>query len=207
MKKLIYYGVAGVALVASSSYAQDVGKVLSSTPLVRQVATPRQVCRTETVAVQAPKSGAGALVGAIAGGAIGNAIGNGGGRAATTMLGIVGGSLIGDKIEGSSSAQWQQVQRCEWQQVFENQTVGYQVVYEYAGKQYSVEWPTEPGPTIPLQVHPTMPITTPAPHAMVIKPRLVVVDEPVVYTYSYDYPPPVRVYWGPGRWPNHYGNR
>lgn len=199
MKKLSYIWVALLAVASTPSIAQEAGKVLSSTPIIRQVLVPRQVCRTETVATQEPKSGAGALLGAIAGGAIGNAIGDGGGRAAATMMGIVGGSMLGDTIENQPAAQLQQVQRCSWQQVYENQAIGYQVVYEFAGKSYSVEWPTDPGATIPLQVSPAVP----GPSAS--QPAPLVVEHPV-YTRPYAYNPSVRILWGLGRWPGSYGH-
>ena len=62
-----------LVLAAGIVTAQEVGQVISTTPVMQQVGVPRQVCTTEQVAVQAPKSGTGALIGAIAGGAIGNA--------------------------------------------------------------------------------------------------------------------------------------
>jgi len=83
-----------------SVQAQEVGKVISSTPVIQQVAVPRQVCTTEQIVVQGQKSGAGAAMGAIAGGAVGNSMGQGSGRAAATMLGLFGGAILGEKIEG-----------------------------------------------------------------------------------------------------------
>jgi uncharacterized protein YcfJ len=207
MKPVRYIGLSLLAFIVTPGYAQEVGKVLSSTPVIRQVTVPRQVCHTETVAVQEPKSGAGALMGAIAGGAIGNAIGDGGGRAAATMLGMVGGSVLGDKIESQPNSQLQQVQRCEWQQVVENQTTGYRVVYEFAGKQYSVDMSSDPGPTIPLQVTPSVPAVTPAQQPAAAHPLPVVVDQPVVYASPYVYSSPVRIYWNLGRWPGPAGHR
>ena len=86
MKKLL---LLTAALVSSGlSFAQDVGRVMSTTPVIQQVGVPRKVCSNEQVAIQQPKSGAGALMGAIAGGAMGNAVGGGSGKAAATMLGI-----------------------------------------------------------------------------------------------------------------------
>jgi uncharacterized protein YcfJ len=93
-------------------------------------------------------------MGAIAGGAVGNAVGGGSGKTAATILGIVGGAMIGDNVEGSSPAQVQDVQRCTTQTFYENRTVAYNVVYEYAGKQYSVQMANDPGPTIQLQISP-----------------------------------------------------
>ena len=60
---------------------EEQGRVISSTPVIQQVAVPRQVCSDEVVTYEGRSSGAGALLGAVAGGAAGNAIGNGGGRA------------------------------------------------------------------------------------------------------------------------------
>ena len=154
MKKLITF----VAVVATSglSMAQEVGRVVSSMPVIQQISVPRQVCTTEQVTSPANKSGAGALMGAIAGGAMGNAVGGGNGKTAATVLGLFGGAILGDKIEGAPLAQTQDVQRCTTQNFYENRTVGYNVVYEFAGKQYSVQLPSDPGPTIALQITPVI---------------------------------------------------
>lgn len=192
-------------LVAAPNFAQEVGQVLSATPIVRQVAAPRQVCRTETVAYQEPKSGTGALMGAIAGGAVGNAVGDGAGRAAATMIGIIGGAALGDTIESSPVHRQQQVQHCEWQQVYENQTAGYLVVYQYAGRNYTVEWPSDPGSTIALQV-------SPASAAPVTGTTITAPPGPAVIAYPVYAPPPiynpaVQIYWAMGRWPGRYWHR
>lgn len=152
MKKALLLSM--LACSATWSAAQEVGRVISSTPVVQQTAVPRQVCSQEQVVVQQSRSGAGAAMGAIAGGAVGNAFGSGGGRALATLIGVVGGALLGDRVEGSPTPQVQQVQNCSMQSFLENRVVGYNVQYEYAGKQYSVQMPTDPGPTIALQVTP-----------------------------------------------------
>jgi len=152
MKKLL---LLSTALLASGvTMAQEIGRVIYSTPVIQQIGVPRQVCTTETVAVQPQKSGAGALIGAIAGGAMGNAIGGGSGKAAATMIGLMGGAIVGDQIEGVPQSQLQNVQRCSVQNYYENRTVAYNVVYEFSGKQYSVQMPNDPGPTIRLQISP-----------------------------------------------------
>lgn len=154
MKKLL---LLSAALVSSGlSLAQEQGQVISSTPVIQQVGIPRQVCTNEQVAVQQSKSGAGALMGAIAGGAMGNAVGGGSGKAAATVLGIIGGAAIGDNIEGSPQTQVQNVQRCRTQTFYENRVVAYNVAYEYAGRQYSVQMPYDPGPNIQLQITPVI---------------------------------------------------
>lgn len=152
MKNFILFSAMFIA--SGVSFAQEVGRVISSTPVIQQFSVPRQVCTTEQVVVQQPKSGAGAIMGAIAGGAMGNAVGGGTGKAAATMIGIFGGAIAGDRIEGAPAAQLQNVQRCATQTFYENRPVAYNVVYEYAGKQYSLQMPNDPGPSIQLQVTP-----------------------------------------------------
>ena len=144
-------------LVSAAAQAQEVGKVISSTPIIQQVAVPRQVCNNQQVVTEGQKSGAGAAMGAIAGGAVGNALGNGGGRTAATVLGIFGGAILGDKIEGPSNPEVRNVQNCSQQMFYENRTMAYNVVYEFAGKQYTVQMPQDPGPTVRLQITPMVP--------------------------------------------------
>ncbi len=150
--------------------AQEVGNVISRTPVYQQVAVPRQVCTQTQVNVPGQTSGAGAAMGAIAGGAIGNAIGKGEGRALATMIGVIGGAIAGDKVEGPPLAQTQTQQTCTTQQVYENRLMGYNIVYEFAGKQYTVQLPKDPGPTIKLQITPmsAAPLETPGPEATVM---------------------------------------
>lgn len=152
MKKpiaLILFGLAA----AGAAQAQEFGRVISSVPVIQQVAVPRQLCTQQPVAVEQPNSGAGSLMGAIAGGAMGNAIGDGSGRALATVIGLVGGAMVGNRIEGSG-AQVQNYQQCSTQTYYENRAVGYNVTYEYGGRQYQVQMPNDPGPTIRLQVTP-----------------------------------------------------
>jgi len=157
MKKSVLVSALGVlaAFGSGTAGAEEVGRVISSSPVVQQVAMPRQVCNNQPMAVQQPNSGTGAVVGGLAGGAMGNAIssGSGSGRAAATVLGVIGGALLGNSIENSGSRA-QNVQQCSTQTFYENRTVGYNVRYEYAGREYSVQMPYDPGPTIRLQVSP-----------------------------------------------------
>lgn len=150
-----------ITLGSPQAQADEFGKVISSTPIIQQVAVPRQVCSNEQVVTPGQKSGAGAAMGAIAGGAVGNSMGQGSGRAAATMLGIFGGAILGDKIEGPGQAEVRNVQNCTQQMFYENRTMAYNVVYEFAGKQYSVQMPTDPGPTVRLQVTPVAPPPVP----------------------------------------------
>ena len=152
MKKLLLLSTS--LLCCAVALSQEVGRVVSSTPIIEQVGQPRNVCSTQQIAVQQPKSGAGALMGAIAGGAMGNAVGGGSGKAAATMIGLMGGAILGDSIEGAPMSQVQNVQSCNTQTFYENRVVAYNVVYQYAGKQYSVQMPNDPGPTVQLHISP-----------------------------------------------------
>ncbi len=140
---------------------QDIGRVISSTPVVQQVAVPRQVCSQQQVAVPQQKSGGGAAIGALAGGAIGNAIGQGSGNAAATILGIVGGAILGNNIEGERGSQVQNQQVCTTQTFYENRAVAYNVVYEFGGRQYTTQMAQDPGPYVRLQVTPVGSVQAP----------------------------------------------
>jgi uncharacterized protein YcfJ len=146
-------------------------RVVSSTPVVAQVAVPSQVCHDETYETPARSSGAGAVLGAIAGGAAGNAIGKGAGRALTTGIGIIGGAIVGDHVENDGrSGQQQTVRRCEQQSAYENRVVAYSVTYEYAGQRYTTQMVSEPGPTLPLQVTLTPMVQAPVSSGYVSQP-------------------------------------
>lgn len=195
--------------------AQEVGTVVSSTPVIQQVAVPQQVCSQESVLVPQSYGGGGAVLGAIAGGAIGNAIGHGGGRALGTMIGIVGGAVVGDRIESHGGSQLQQVQHCTTRMVLENRVLHYDVVYTYAGRQYAVQLARDPGPTVLLQIMPVDAVTPPpialAP-PMLEAPAITRIDFGVQYVpfMAYQAPifiaPPLRTY-GHARHPNYAPHR
>lgn len=162
MKKVLVLSSATVAaLLSFNASAVDIlARVISSTPVVQQVAVPRQVCNNQAVVSEAPRSGAGALLGAVAGGAAGNAIGNGSGRAIATMIGLFGGAIVGDRVEGSNS-QVQNVQQCTTQTFYENRPSHYNVVYEYQNTQYNVQMANDPGQYVRLQVTPVGAVNPP----------------------------------------------
>jgi len=156
MKQIVTTALLATACVGFNAQADEIARVLSTTPIIQQVAVPRQVCTQQQVTVQPQKSGAGAVMGAIAGGTIGNALGRGGDRGLATAIGVFGGAIFGDKIEGAPPAEVRTVQSCNTQNFYESRTVAYNIVYEYAGKQYNVQMPQDPGPTIRLQITPVV---------------------------------------------------
>jgi len=167
--------------------AQEIGQVLSRTAVYQQVAMPRQIC-TQSSTPNAPTTGAGAVSGAVTGAVLGSIIGEGRGPGA--LLGAVGGAIVGDKVESNTNNQ--PVTTCTTQTVMENRLVGYNVVYEYAGKTYNVQLPQDPGPTIALQITPVGVQSTspPAATTTVVSPPPVVYTQPaVVYTPAPYYRP------------------
>jgi uncharacterized protein YcfJ len=153
MKHSILFATLG--LVAFGAVAQEVGNVISSVPVIQQVAVPRQTCMPGVAQGQPMTSGMGGLAGGVAGAAIGSQIGGGAGTAAAMLIGTVGGALLGNNIEANNMrARQAAMPTCTTETTYENRTVGYNVTYEYAGRQYSVQMPYDPGPTLRLQVTP-----------------------------------------------------
>ena len=111
-----------IAIACTVAGAQEIGHVLSSTPVIQQVTLPQQVCTQESITTPGAAHGGGAVIGAIAGAAVYGAV--------------------------------QQVQRCTTLTSYENRVTYYDVVYEYRGNSYAVQMPSDPGPTVQLQVTP-----------------------------------------------------
>lgn len=210
-----------VAAAATEPIYQQ-AKVVSSTPVVKQVQMQQRICNNQPVAVPAPNTGAGAVVGALVGGAVGSAIGQGSGNAAATALGAVGGAILGNQAEGQGT-RVQNAVTCTVQNTAQNITV-FQVVYEWGGKQYAVEMPRDPGPSITVQVapvgalmaQPPAALPTPAPTSAPTSALLVgdvvpntttttvVIPQPYnVYPYGYVIPPAMGLYWGYAWGPRH----
>ncbi|MBS0447806.1 MAG: glycine zipper 2TM domain-containing protein [Proteobacteria bacterium] len=174
------------ALVAPvvGAQAAETATVISSTPVMAQVAVPQQACNNEQQYVRGPTTGGGALLGAILGGVVGNTIGHGMGRAAATGVGVVAGSVIGNQVEANGQPPGEvTVQRCRPVAAYENRTVGYDVVYEYAGRRYTTRMANDPGPTLAIDVSPAG-----SPSAAVAPPA------PPAYVQSYPVPPAPVVY-------------
>ena len=187
------------ATLPPASAAGDRGTVISVTPIVQQVVVPRQVCYDEQVAVQRPPSGAGALFGAIAGGAVGHAIGSGAGQAAATAIGAFSGAVVGNNVEAvGQPAQLHTARRCTTQNAYEDRTTAYNVVYEYAGRQYSAQMRQDPGPYVQVQVQ-VAPVGAmaqpPYPAPAVSPPQPVYVERPAYQGYP---EPAYQTYPAPG---------
>lgn len=113
------------AALASTEY----GTVISSKAVMAQVSVPQPAqCTDQQAVVQPRTSGGGALLGALVLGAVGHNLGEGFGRAAATGLGVVGGSIIGDRVEAANApATTVPVRSCQAVNTIENRVVGYDV--------------------------------------------------------------------------------
>lgn len=89
---------------------------------------PRQECWNEQVPVRSSGYG-GAIVGGIAGGILGNQVGGGNGKTVATAIGAATGAVVGDRISGSPSYAYQNVQRCRTVVDRERVPVAEQVYY------------------------------------------------------------------------------
>ena len=149
MKHTVLFAALGLAAAGAS--AQEFGNVVSSTPVIQQVAVPRTVCQPVAPS-QVTTTGGGAVIGGLTGAGVGSMIGQGSGNAAAIAAGTIIGAIVGNNTEAQNQRYAQTVPQCSTQNVAENRTVGYDVVYEYRGQQYSARMPYDPGRTVQLQV-------------------------------------------------------
>ena len=200
-----------LATLAMPIWAQEQARVISSTPVYQQTTENQQICETSQAVVTQPNSGAGSAMGAIAGGVVGNSMGRGSGNAAATAIGIMGGAILGDRIEGQNRSV-QNVQTCHLQPIQKTILAYYDVKYEYAGKQYAVQMQNDPGQFINISITPQVvgnqnyapsqnaqSVQT-MPQAVLVAPAPVYVGPPVnPYGYPYSYgPSPFSVHLGLG---------
>lgn len=148
----------GTLPLAQAVEFEDTARVVRVTPLVEQVNRPRQECRTEYV--QAPqqqqRSAGGAIIGGIAGALLGNQVGGGSGRSVATAAGAIGGALVGDRVDNNGNQmgamQEQAVRQCRTVDHWESRNNGYEVTYDYRGRNYTSIMAQDPGERIRLRV-------------------------------------------------------
>ena len=151
-------GILCAATSAHSADFDDFGRVLSVAPQVEQFNQPRQECRTEYVQVQRnqPRSVGGSIIGGIAGGLLGNQVGGGNGRTAATAAGAIAGAITGDRIDNNGQQMQgpsqEAVQQCRMVDHWESRTSGYNVSYEYHGRNFTSVLPYDPGQRVRLHV-------------------------------------------------------
>jgi uncharacterized protein YcfJ len=174
---LIALACAG-ALSAPATFADsfpDRARVISSHPVVERIPVSREECwndrargyesrrvtRTDTGASIGP----GTVLGAVVGGVIGHQFGNSsGGRDRGTAAGAIVGGLVGNQIDRDNSAPSprveevervpveRDVERCRTVDETREATVGFDVRYEYRGRQFETRLARDPGRTLPIRV-------------------------------------------------------
>ncbi|MDB5935827.1 MAG: hypothetical protein JWQ01_3171 [Massilia sp.] len=154
-------GLCALPMVQAVEF-EDFGRVVRVQPRVEQVRQPRQECRTEYV--QAPvqqqqqRSAGGSIVGGLAGALLGNQIGGGTGRTTATAVGAIAGAVIGDRVDNDGRAvqpqqvQEQAVRQCRTVESYESRTNGFDVTYDYRGRNYTTVLARDPGERIRLRV-------------------------------------------------------
>lgn len=150
------------AVSAQQSY--EMVAVVSAQPVYQlaQIETPQERCVEERVLVDRAKrqsSGTPIIVSTIIGGAIGNAVGN---NKSSKRVGAVLGAVLGNSVgrdiarqsQSSDTRQYQIVERCETVFVSheEERLLGYDVIYLFNEKQYSVRMAQDPGSQMKVRV-------------------------------------------------------
>ena len=152
--------VTRTAPVAQALVFEDSAPVSRVVERTEQVNQPQQECRNEVVQVQTQNQEheiGGALIGGVAGGLLGHTVGKGNGNTAATAAGAVVGALVGDRMQNNGNGNTTQtseqvVQRCHMVDHFVRRVAGYEVTYEYQGREYTTVLPRNPGVRINLQV-------------------------------------------------------
>lgn len=142
-----------IAAPAFAADYTDTAEVISTVPIYGSVNEPRQQCWTETVTTyqDAPRSYGRTVLGGITGGLLGSTIGDGNGRIAASAVGAAIGALIGNNADERNASQVpvpQQVQRCQTVNNQKHGITGYQVTYNYNGRNATVVLPYDPGPRV-----------------------------------------------------------
>ena len=176
-RKLIVLAVASVSALASTAFAESFGdraRVVSAHPVYERIPVTREQCwnersrgyeerrvtRTDTGA----PIGAGTVLGAIVGGVAGHQVGRGRGNDAATVGGAIVGGLIGNQMERNNADEPERVtevervpvernvERCRKVDEVREATVGYDVRYEYNGRQFVTRMPNDPGRFVHVRV-------------------------------------------------------
>jgi uncharacterized protein YcfJ len=185
--KTLALALAASALLSSSvALADSFGdraRVISARPVLERIPVSREECwndrvrgyeerrvtRTDTGAPIGP----GTVLGAIVGGVAGHQVGSGRGNDAATVGGAIVGGLIGNQYDRGGPPERvtevervpveRNVQRCRTVDEVREATIGYDVRYEYNGREFMTRTPRDPGRFIHVRVDLQPVIEQPAP--------------------------------------------
>lgn len=151
---LLVAAVSAAAPAVATEFT-DYAEVISATPIREIVITPRNRCETVRAAPEArgERSLAGPIIGGLAGGVLGSQLGKGNGKTAGAVVGAITGAVVGDRLDNDEPTRRAQPrQRCWQEETREDRIRGYEVVYEYGGRQYATEMCQDPGASLRLVV-------------------------------------------------------
>lgn len=175
-RKVIVVALASLSALASTAFAEsfpDRARVIATHPVYEQIPVTREECwndrqrgyeerrvtRTDTGAPIGP----GTVLGAIVGGVAGHQMGRGRGNDAATVGGAIVGGLIGNQVDRDNAGGppvtevervpvERDVRRCRTVDEVREATVGYDVRYEYNGRQFVTRMPSDPGRFVRVHV-------------------------------------------------------
>jgi uncharacterized protein YcfJ len=169
VKKKIALAIAATCAVAPALAAEsymDRARVISAAPIVERIPVSREQCWNEKVRSYEERRvtrsdtgaaiGPGTVLGAIVGGVAGHQVGSGRGNDAATAAGAVIGGLVGNQVDrqqanGGTSTHVERVpvernvEKCRTVQEVREARVGYDVRYEFHGRQFHTRMDRDPG--------------------------------------------------------------
>ena len=178
-KTLVLALATASVLAAPAVYAQSFGdraRVVSARPVIERMPISREECWNDRVRTYEDRRvtrtdtgapiGAGTVLGAVIGGVAGHQVGKGRGNDVATGVGAVVGGLIGNQVDrdngdvrpGERVSEVERVpvdrnvERCRTVQETREATVGYDVRYEYMGRQFTTRTARDPGRFLRLNV-------------------------------------------------------
>jgi uncharacterized protein YcfJ len=132
--------------------SNDYARVLESRPLYAENSARQECWNNRTNRYEDPGNGnrdshvgAGTAIGAVAGGVIGHQVGSGRGNTAATIGGALLGGLAGHHVENRNNGDDFDTSRCRVTAENGANPVGYEVRYEYNGREYVTNMDHDPG--------------------------------------------------------------
>jgi uncharacterized protein YcfJ len=123
-------------------------RVIDSRPVYAQSGTHEECWNEETHRYEHHAINAGSVIGGIAGGVLGHQFGSGRGNTAATIAGAAGGAAIGNRVERNREEDRPSTeQRCRTVSDSDagSDVIGYDVRYEYRGREYTARLDHQPG--------------------------------------------------------------
>ncbi len=177
-RKHILLALASTSAIAAGAHAESFGdraRVISTRPVLERIPVSREECwndrqrgyeeRRVTRSDTGAAIGPGTVLGAVVGGVVGHQFGHSsGGRDRGTAAGAIVGGLIGNQVDRDRNGApvdtvevervpvERDVQRCRTVDEVRDATVGYDVRYEYNGRQFVTRMPQDPGRFLRVRV-------------------------------------------------------